>query len=1458
MQLYNKDRNVSQPIEAHAASFGEFKLDGAASNTKLFSFAVRSATGAKLHIVEIDHDDSNPVFTKRAIDIHFPAEATNDFPVAMQISEKYSIIYLVTKYGFIHLYYLETGELIYSGRISGDTIFVTSELEELSGVIGVNRKGQVLSVSLNTDTIVPYIMKNIGNVDLALKIASRCNLPGADDLYVQKFQQLLNTGAYAEAAKVAATSPNGILRTPNTIQTFKNLPATQGQTAPILQYFGILLERGELNANESIELARPVLQQGRKQLLEKWLKENKLECSEELGDVVKQFDATLALSVYLRANIPNKVVSCFAETKQYPKIILYAKKVGYQPDYVFLLQHVLRTDPDKASEFASLLVNDEQGPLVDIERIMDLFNQFNLIQPATSFLLDALKENKPEQGHLQTRLLEMTLLNAPQVADAILSNKMFTHYDRNSVAQLCEKAGLYQRALEHYSDVADIKRTIVHTHLLNPDWVVGFFGQMSVEQSLECLHEMLNVNIRQNLQLVIQIATKYSDQLQASNLIKLFESFNTSEGLYYYLGSIVNTSEDPDVHFKYIEAACKSGQMKEVERICRESNHYDAEKVKNFLKESNLPDLLPLIVVCDRFDFVHDLVLYLYKNAFYKYIEIYVQKVNPSRTPVVIGGLLDVDCDENIIKNLLMSVTNPFPIDELVEEVEKRNRLNILRPWLEVKLNQNSQDTAVFNALAMIYIDSNNNPEQFLRNNQLYNHRVVGRYCEKRDPNLAYVAYEMGQCDAELIQLTNDNGMHKHQARYLVQRQDLNLWQQVLDPSNSHRKLVVDQVVSTAVPEAQNSEQVSTTVKAFMSAELPRELIDLLEKIILEPSQFNNSQTLQNLLIFTAIQVDQSKVMNYIQNLSNYDAPEIANNAIEHQLYEEAFTVYKKYGVSIDAIGVLIDYIKNIDRAYEFAESCNLPPVWSKLAKAQLEHIQVKEAIDSYIKANDPSNYRDVIQTAQSIEAYEDLVRYLVMARVQAREAAIDSELLFAYAKTNRLSDMDILLSGPNIAQIQSIGDRCYSQGLYQAAKLLFTSISNWGALASTLVRLGEYSSAVESARKANNTRVWRQVNEVCIEQGEFRLAQICGLNLIIHAEELQDLIKLYEVKGHVNELISLLEAGLGLERAHMGMFTELTYLYTRYQPNSVMSHLEHYWSRINISKAIVYCKEAHLWAELCFLYTHYEEYDNAINGFIEYSGVAWDHIKFKEVIVKVSNLELYYKAIQFYLSEQPSLINELMHVLIPRIDHARAIQLFQQNKHIPLVKPYLIEAQKSNNRSVNTTYNSLLIDEEDYEKLRHSIDNFDNFDSLELASRLEKHEILEFRRIASHLFKKNKRWAQSIALSKQDNLHKDVIETARDSKDSEIAEGVLKYFIELGSHESFAATLYICYDLVRPDAVLELAWRYRVSEHAMPYIIQIVKEYTQKIDNLDKIEKERAKRDEARKLQEQSKIFYK
>jgi len=187
-------------------------------------------------------------------------------------------------------------------------------------------------------------------------------------------------------------------------------------------------------------------------------------------------------------------------------------------------------------------------------------------------------------------------------------------------------------------------------------------------------------------------------------------------GLYYCLGSIVNLSEDPEVHFKYTQATTHTGHIREIERICRESNFYNPEKVKNFLKEAKLSDQLPLIIVCNRFDFVH---VYLYQNGLTKFLEVYVQRVNSVRTPQVVGGLLDFDCDETTIKGLLASVMGNFPVDELVHEVEQRNRLKLILPWLEACVQSGSQDPLVFNAMAKIYIDSNSNLEAFLKENNV-------------------------------------------------------------------------------------------------------------------------------------------------------------------------------------------------------------------------------------------------------------------------------------------------------------------------------------------------------------------------------------------------------------------------------------------------------------------------------------------------------------------------------------------------------------------------------------------------------------------------------------------------------------------------------------------------------------------------------------------------------------------
>jgi clathrin heavy chain len=48
--------------------------------------------------------------------------------------------------------------------------------------------------------------------------------------------------------------------------------------------------------------------------------------------------------------------------------------------------------------------------------------------------------------------------------------------------------------------------------------------------------------------------------------------------------------------------------------------------------------------------------------------------------------------------------------------------------------------------------------------------------------------------------------------------------------------------------------------------------------------------------------------------------------------------------------------LQDIDRASEYAQRVNDKEVWTLLGKAQLDANMIKDAIDSYIKANDATN----------------------------------------------------------------------------------------------------------------------------------------------------------------------------------------------------------------------------------------------------------------------------------------------------------------------------------------------------------------------------------------------------------------------------------------------------------------------------------------------------------------------
>ena len=137
---------------------------------------------------------------------------------------------------------------------------------------------------------------------------------------------------------------------------------------------------------------------------------------------------------------------------------------------------------------------------------------------------------------------------------------------------------------------------------------------------------------------------------------------------------------------------------------------------------------------------------------------------------------------------------------------------------------------------------------------------------------------------------------------------------------------------------------------------------------------------------------------------------------------------------------------------------------------------------------------------------------------------------------------------------------------------------------------------------------------------------------------------------------------------------------------------------------------------------------------------------------------------------------------------------------------------------------------------------------------------MIEFRRISAYLYKGNNRWKQSVELCKKDKLYTDAMDYASESRQPEIVEDLLRFFLSNNLNDCFATALYKCYDLLRPDIVLELSWRHKITDFAMPYMIQVMRDYSTRLERLERSEaerKEEVKEQQQRNIEPQLMLTY-
>ncbi|CAA2990271.1 AT3G08530 [Olea europaea subsp. europaea] len=129
----------------------------------------------------------------------------------------------------------------------------------------------------------------------------------------------------------------------------------------------------------------------------------------------------------------------------------------------------------------------------------------------------------------------------------------------------------------------------------------------------------------------------------------------------------------------------------------------------------------------------------------------------------------------------------------------------------------------------------------------------------------------------------------------------------------------------------------------------------------------------------------------------------------------------------------LIDHVV----AGALPESKSLEQVFADVKTFMISELCDRE---SFTRANDATQFLEVIRVPEDANVYHDLVKFLLMVKYKAKEPKVDSELVYAYAKIDRLGEIEEFILMPSVANLLNVGDHLYDEAPYEAAKIVFCS----------------------------------------------------------------------------------------------------------------------------------------------------------------------------------------------------------------------------------------------------------------------------------------------------------------------------------------------------------------------------------------------------------------------------------
>lgn len=531
--MYNDSKKLSQLIEGHASAFFHIKSSTSQYFHSIFAFASRNGKNEmKIQFIEIDSNESYPSFQKRVVDLPLDKIADNDFPISVQFDTKLQLVLVYTKFGLVYVIEPYYGTCILSEICSESPIFLVTSSTDNNQHFYFNRKGDLINCQLDLTHLFSHCLSLGPEFYLtAGKIADNIPTEEQQKLYLSEFDLLKNSGKHIEALLLVAKSSKSFLRTFEYLSSIKDFPHVNG-TSAILEYFAIILDEASLNEVESLELAQLTIKKGKLDILKKWMSEDKIFCTVQLGKLVLEYgDISLALEIFKKSDSKEMISTCFAILGQFDELEAALSTHIVSFDIKFIIKYLLKEKIEFIPDFLAILFKYYKSELKS-EYFEEIFN--NNLESLNSEVFDSLLVNFADSfaeiasEELILNYLERLIKSHPELVVSFLTNVSTQNsYKINSdtVLPVLKEANLNDAAFILEEDINEAVRLI--ENMKNLDFTFEFL-QLSPQDTKTLISELLTKDSSKYGPLCIKLS-EFAAIEDLESITDLFKGYASQE-----------------------------------------------------------------------------------------------------------------------------------------------------------------------------------------------------------------------------------------------------------------------------------------------------------------------------------------------------------------------------------------------------------------------------------------------------------------------------------------------------------------------------------------------------------------------------------------------------------------------------------------------------------------------------------------------------------------------------------------------------------------------------------------------------------------------------------------------------------------------------------------------------------------------------------------------------------------